>query len=83
MKFTVLLFHDPGTDAYEAVVAALPNCVSYGSTMEEALAMAKEAAAIRLALMAEAGDEIAGATEAAAVAAIDIEAPVGVLTLAG
>ena len=82
MRFTVLLFYDAESASYDAVVPALPNRVTCGATIEEALATARDAAAIRLEQMADDGEEIAGGTEATVVAAIDVDIPVPALALA-
>ncbi len=42
MKYSVVLHKDPQSD-YSVTVPDLPGCFSAGSTIEEALAMAKEA----------------------------------------
>jgi len=76
MRFTVVLFRDDETDSYEAVVPALTNCVTFGKTIEHALAMAQELAEIRVAQMVEDGEEIPGETEAALVGVVDVRVPV-------
>jgi predicted RNase H-like HicB family nuclease len=76
MRFTVVLYHDAETNTYEAVVPALPNCVTFGASIEEALAMAQDAAELAISALVDAGEEIPGATEAAVVAAIDVRVPV-------
>ncbi|HEY7034935.1 MAG TPA: type II toxin-antitoxin system HicB family antitoxin [Thermomicrobiales bacterium] len=76
MRFTVLLFRDEETDSYEAVVPALTNCVTFGTSIEHALAMAQELAEIRVAQLIEDGEEIPGETEAALVGVVDVRVPV-------
>ncbi|MEA2514532.1 MAG: hypothetical protein QOF01_5097 [Thermomicrobiales bacterium] len=76
MRFTVVLFRDEETDTFEAVVPALPNCVTFGKTIEHALAMAQELAEIQVAQMIEAGEEIPGETEASLVGVVDVRVPV-------
>jgi antitoxin HicB len=76
MRFTVVLFRDEETDTYEAIVPALPNCVTYGTTIEHALAMAQELAEIRIAQLVESGEEIPGETEASLVGAVEVRVPV-------
>ncbi|MEA2531716.1 MAG: HicB like antitoxin of bacterial toxin-antitoxin system [Thermomicrobiales bacterium] len=76
MRFTVVLFRDEETDTFEAVVPALPNCVTFGKTIEHALAMAQELAEIQAAQMIEAGEEIPGETEASLVGVVDARVPV-------
>jgi antitoxin HicB len=76
MRFTVVLFRDEETDSFEAVVPALPGCVTYGTSIEHALAMAQELAEIQVARMIEAGDEIPGETEASLVGTVEVRVPV-------
>lgn len=42
-RYTVILEKDPEEGGYTVSVTALPGCVTEGDTVEEALAMAKEA----------------------------------------
>ena len=76
MRFTVVLFRDEETDSFEAVVPALTNCVILGKTIEHALAMAQELVEIRIAEMAESGEEIPGETEASLVGVVEVRVPV-------
>ncbi|MEA2584844.1 MAG: hypothetical protein QOF33_2929 [Thermomicrobiales bacterium] len=76
MRFTVVLFRDEETDTFEAVVPALPNCVTFGKTIEHALAMAQELAEIQVAQMIEAGEEIPGETEVSLAGVVDVRVPV-------
>lgn len=53
-QYTIILYPDPEAGGYTVTVPALPGCVTQGETIEEAIAMAKDA--IRLyveALIAE------------------------------
>jgi predicted RNase H-like HicB family nuclease len=78
MRCTVVVFRDEETDSYEAVVPALTNCVTFGKTIEHALAMAQELAGIRVAELAKAGEEIPNETEATLVGVVDVRASVPV-----
>jgi predicted RNase H-like HicB family nuclease len=60
------------------VVAALPDCVTFGRTAEEALAMAESAARLRL---DDVDLEALGATEAALTATIDFAVPSDMFSL--
>jgi len=42
-RFTILLHPDPNGEGYTVTVPALPGCVTQGDTVEEAIAMAKDA----------------------------------------
>lgn len=43
--YTVVLTPEPDGSAYNVVVPALPGCLTWGATVEEALAMARDAIA--------------------------------------
>ena len=76
MRYTVVLLADPDEGGYTALVPALPGCVSEGDTLDEALAMIRDAAAGYLAVAAERGEEILGEAFGPVVAEIDVPAPV-------
>ena len=42
-RYTILLHPDPDEGGYTVTVPALPGCVTEGDTLEEAVAMAREA----------------------------------------
>ena len=48
-RYTVVLTPEPDGSAYNVTVPALPGCFTWGVTVEEALAMAKDAIAVYLA----------------------------------
>ena len=41
--YTIILHPDPDEGGYTVTVPALPGCVTQGETLEEAIAMAKDA----------------------------------------
>jgi len=41
--YTIILHPDPEEGGYTVTVPALPGCITQGETMEEAIAMAKDA----------------------------------------
>ena len=43
LQYAIILHHDPEAGGYTVTVPALPGLVTEGDTLEEALAMAKEA----------------------------------------
>ncbi len=47
-RYTVVLTPEPDGSAYNVTVPALPGCFTWGRTVEEALAMAREAIALYL-----------------------------------
>jgi antitoxin HicB len=42
-RYTIILHPDPDEGGYTVTVPALPGCVTQGDTLEEAIAMAKDA----------------------------------------
>jgi predicted RNase H-like HicB family nuclease len=56
MRYAVVI--ERGTDSYGAYVPDLPGVISIGDTEEEAMANIREAIALHLAGLREAGDKI-------------------------
>ena len=75
-RFTVLLYWDQEEQTYAAQVPTL-NFATTSDTIDEALAMAREAAAGRIALMVADGEPILDDEEAPIVAAIEVAVPAG------
>jgi antitoxin HicB len=57
MSYRVLLRKEP-EGGYTAIVPTLPGCVTFGDTIEEAIAMAKEAIELYLESLKAHGEEI-------------------------
>jgi predicted RNase H-like HicB family nuclease len=57
MSYRVLLRKEP-EGGYTAIVPTLPGCVTFGDTIEEAIAMVKEAIELYLESLTAHGDEI-------------------------
>ena len=57
MIYRVLLRKEP-EGGYTAIVPTLPGCVTFGDTIEEAIAMAKEAIELYLESLKAHGEEI-------------------------
>lgn len=55
-RYSVVLVPDSGS--YMVLVPSLPGCITYGSTVEEALSMAKDAIELHLEGLAAADEEI-------------------------
>ena len=55
-RYTVLIYPDDG--AYSVVVPALPGCVTWGQTVDEALAMARDAIEGHVAALRDTGQEV-------------------------
>jgi predicted RNase H-like HicB family nuclease len=47
-SFTVVLTPEPDGSAYNVTVPALPGCLTWGATVEDALVMARDAIAVYL-----------------------------------
>jgi antitoxin HicB len=56
--YTILLTPEPDGSAYNVTVPALPGCLTWGATVEEAVAMASEAIALWLESLAAHGEPI-------------------------
>ncbi len=57
-RYTVVLEWDPEAEAYAVTVPTLPGCTSQGDTIEECIANAKEAIALYLEGLADAGQPV-------------------------
>ena len=74
MRFTVVLLPDARDGGFVAYVPAIPGCVTQGETIEEALEMAADAAALLLTEFDAAGEEVPEEAPGAIVATIDVTA---------
>lgn len=75
MRYTVVLVPDRRDGGYVAYVPAIPGCVTQGESVEEAIAMAHDAASALTADMAEGGEEVPTEPAGAIVATIDVTVP--------
>jgi predicted RNase H-like HicB family nuclease len=76
MRYTVVLIPEEGdTGRYVAYVPALPGCVTFGSTIADALVMAEDAARSTIEGLIEDGDDIPIEPLGAIVAAIKVTVP--------
>lgn len=66
-RFTIVLTPEPDGTAYNVAVPALPGCATWGATVEEAIAMAKDAIAVYL--EGEDLDELFGAEQGESIVA--------------
>jgi predicted RNase H-like HicB family nuclease len=58
VSYTVILMYDPEYEGYVASVPALPGCVTNGHTLEEAIAMAKDAIGLYVESLREHGEPV-------------------------
>ena len=47
-RYTIILYPEPEEGGYSVIVPSLPGCVTQGETLEEAIAMAKEAISLHI-----------------------------------
>ena len=55
-RYTVVLTPEPDGSAFNVTVPAMPGCLTWGATVEEALAHAREAIALHLEGYVERGE---------------------------
>ena len=56
--YTIILTPEPDGSAYNVTVPALPGCFTFGETIEEAIAMAKDAIQCHIAGLLKVGEPI-------------------------
>ncbi len=74
-RYTILLHEDRDQGGYWVTVPALPGVLTQGDTLEEAIAMAREAISLHLKGMAADGEEIPEEDAGAQALTIAVEAP--------
>lgn len=57
-KYTIILDPDPEEGGYTVTVPSLPGCVTQGETIEEAIAMAKDAIRLYIETLIEHGEPV-------------------------
>lgn len=77
MRYTVVLVPEEGeTSRYVAYVLAILGCVTYGTSIPDALAMAEDAASAMLASMADHDEDLPIEPDGAIIASIGVTAPI-------
>lgn len=61
--YTILLQPDPDEGGYTVTVPALPGCVTQGETLEEAIAMARDAIRLHIEALIADGEPVPDETE--------------------
>lgn len=56
MRYTIVLTEEPDGTAFNVTVPAMPGCLTWGATIDEALVHAREAIALHLEGYAERGE---------------------------
>ncbi|HLX39434.1 MAG TPA: type II toxin-antitoxin system HicB family antitoxin [Ktedonobacteraceae bacterium] len=57
-QYTIILHPDPEEGGYTVTVPALPGCITQGETLEEAIAMAKDAIRLHVELLIADGEPV-------------------------
>jgi predicted RNase H-like HicB family nuclease len=57
-EYTIILHPDTGEGGYTVTVPALPGCVTQGETLEEAIAMAKDAIRLYIETLVDEGEPV-------------------------
>lgn len=74
MRYTIVLTPDVEDGGYAVEVPALPGCVTQGETLEEAIANAREAIGLHIAVLQAHGDPVP-ADVSPAIRVIEFELP--------
>jgi antitoxin HicB len=73
LRYTVLIYPDDG--AYSVVVPALPGCVTWGNTLDEAVASAREAIEGHVAALRDTGQDVPEEHDMPLVTTLEVDAP--------
>jgi len=75
-RYTYTVVLTPERGAYAVSVPALPGCVTFGTTVEEAIEMAREAIGLWIEDLIEQGEPVPLETEPSRTAIVTVEAGV-------
>ena len=70
--YTIILEPEPDGSAYNVIVPALPGCLTFGETVEEAIENAKEAIGLHIEGLIAHGQEVPIETQPARVATVTV-----------
>jgi len=73
-RYTIILHPDTDEGGYTVTVPSLPGCITQGDTLEEAIAMAKDAIKLHLEVLAADGEPIPEEREHPQAITIDVAA---------
>ncbi len=73
-QYTIILYPDPEAGGYTVTVPALPGCVTQGETIEEAIAMAKDAIRLHVETLLAEGEPVPQEREHPQAIIIDVAA---------
>ncbi len=71
-RYTIILYSQPKEGGYSVQAPALPGCVTQRDTLEEAIAMARDAIQLQISAMIEDGEPIPEAQEHPQAIVLDI-----------
>lgn len=74
-RYTVVLIPDDETAAYHVVVPAIPEVITFGATIPEAIDRAREAIGCHIRGLAQDGEPFPVESPGAVVATVEIERP--------
>jgi predicted RNase H-like HicB family nuclease len=75
-RYTVILVPEPDGSAYTVIVPLLPGVVTFGSTVDEALAKAREAITCHIEGLADDGEQLPVESEELIVTGVEIVLPI-------
>lgn len=73
--YTILITPEPDDSGYNVTVPALPGCLTFGTTVEEAMTMARDAIGLWLESLAAHGETIPVETKAPYLAVVAVNIP--------
>ncbi len=73
-SYSIILIPDPDEGGYTVEVPALPGCITEGDTLEEAIAMAREAIECWIASAKKHGETVPEETTRPGIVTIDVAA---------
>ncbi|MHB0871116.1 MAG: type II toxin-antitoxin system HicB family antitoxin [Chloroflexota bacterium] len=74
-RYTIILHPEPEEGGYSVTVPALPGCFAQGDTLEEAVAMAREAIATHIEGLIEDGEPVPVEDAPPEVRTVTVDAP--------
>ncbi|MGI8643883.1 MAG: type II toxin-antitoxin system HicB family antitoxin [Thermomicrobiales bacterium] len=73
MRYTIVLTEEPDGSAYNVTVPAMPGCLTWGATLDEAMVHAREAIALHLEGYTERGEPYPVEARTPTLVEVDVE----------
>jgi antitoxin HicB len=73
-RYTIILYPDIDEGGYTVTVPSLPGCITQGETLEEAIAMARDAIHVHIESLIEDGESVPEEQEHVQAIVIDVAA---------